>query len=813
MLLPSLLTLFLGGFIDKRIIQQQRSTSLHASNFRSNQLVRDSGAILIDIENLRGKSGFALSHREIFNAIAAWGDDRSILIVDHGSVPTAMWMKDAEMAVVFAGPSCKADDVIANDLVPYFAELPQVTVVTADTELIQRCRRASRVTQQLNILSPMQLLEDLEIVLASPHPDFFKSADEGCEEEEEEVNNEELSKEDMETLELLDHEIKLGAQLLEAEAQLYSRHKGGGFSSMNNKRRKKLKLKAQTIREKLFLVRDRGSIIDKLVTDLVQHGPSCSSVRVLPLHQQNALMARYEKIRQSSNRRKEQTGDRVILAEQLRRQLLFKYGLPIGQTILEQSKIPPGFAYVLRQGASSLLKYEYGNDSNSPKKFGQEGSQQSLRIVVVSDTHGMEDTLPLDNTEGILPDGDLLLHLGDFAIDRGPIQNYLESFDKWLAKQPHKYKIVLRGNHDPRRLNFPFSGATVVTSPQSFKIGVFHFYLIPFTRSLTVRSMPRTCDVVLSHVPPRGLLDNHFMYHDRHVGDITIRRGVERMKGGPPTLWLCGHIHEGRGSTRHAFVEGNGKETLLINAANANAGLASRLDHGPVVVDLKLDEEHGKVAELVAMDGQYEFLNHRSKKSFFETESSRDSRQREMLLAVDLGLRTGLSLYNDEGRLLRFDNFHFESSDQLLDAAKSVLSSWEDAVNEMENSGRSWKISKIAIEGGDPPLRDAWHEAATGERAVLHVRPEEWRADLLLTKEKLDGEKAKSASRLIARQIVSDYSNCDFDGKFQTDMAESILLGLHVARRLGWIATRDPPVRRYSNGKVIIPEPAAKQLV
>ncbi|GAX11061.1 hypothetical protein FisN_24Lh002 [Fistulifera solaris] len=716
------------------------------------------------------------------------------------------------MAVVFAGPSCKADDVIANDLVPYFAEVPEVTLVTADNELIQRCRRGSRVTQQLNIMSPIQLLEDLEVVLAAPHPNFFESL---TEDSGEENNDDNPAEEDRATLELLEHEIKLSAQLLEAEALLYSR-RGGGCSSMNNKRRKKLKLKAQRVREKLFLARERGSTINKLVTDLVQNGPNTSSIRALPQHQQNTLLARFEKIRQSSTRRREQTGDRVILAELLRRQLLHKYGIPAAQTMPEPSIIPPGFAYTLRQGTSSLLKYEQGNDrrdlGDSVDCFGQENDHQSLRIIVVSDTHGMEDTLPLDNSDGILPDGDLLLHLGDFSIDRGPVQAYLEAFDKWLAKQPHKYKIVLRGNHDPRRLHFPISGATVVTSPQSFKIGVFHFYLVPFTRSLTVRSMPRTCDVVLSHVPPRGLLDNHYMYPDRHVGDITIRRGVERMKGGPPTLWLCGHIHEGRGSTRYAFVEDNGKETLLVNAANANAGLASRLDHGPAVVDLKVDELRGKYAEVVAMDGQYEFLNHRFTKDFFEIEPDPSNQQRDMLLAVDLGLRTGLSLFNDEGKLLRFDNFQFESPEQLLRAARSVLSSWEEDVKETDERGRRWKISKIAIEGGDPPLRDAWHEAAEGGRSILHVRPEEWRADLLLTKEKMDGEKAKSASRLIARQIVSDYGDFDFEGKFQTDMAESILLGLHVARRLGWIATRDPPVRRYSNGKVIVPE-QTKQLV
>jgi hypothetical protein len=135
---------------------------------------------------------------------------------------------------------------------------------------------------------------------------------------------------------------------------------------MNNKRRKKQKLKAQWVREKLFVARDSGSTIDQLVTDLVQNGPSCSSVRVLPQHQQNALLARFEKIRQSSNQRREQTGDWVILAEKLRRQLLFKYGTPDTPAMKEeQSKMPPGFAYSLRQGGSSLLKYEHGGDNGN----------------------------------------------------------------------------------------------------------------------------------------------------------------------------------------------------------------------------------------------------------------------------------------------------------------------------------------------------------------------------------------------------------------------------------------------------------------
>jgi hypothetical protein len=42
-------------------------------------------------------------------------------------------------------------------------------------------------------------------------------------------------------------------------------------------------------------------------------------------------------------------------------------------------------------------------------------------------------------------------------------------------------------------------------------------------------------------------------------------------------------------------------------------------------------------------------------------------------------------------------------------------------------------------------------------------------------------------------------------GKFQTDVAESVCLGMYVSRRLGWIEQREPVIRRYTNGNIIIP--------
>ena len=80
-----------------------------------------------------------------------------------------------------------------------------------------------------------------------------------------------------------------------------------------------------------------------------------------------------------------------------------------------------------------------------------------IRIVCVSDTHGFEGQLPP------VPPGDLLIHCGDFAPDGGSTVRLraVEAFDQWLAAQPHKVKLVIRGNHDPTECDLPCLGCHV----------------------------------------------------------------------------------------------------------------------------------------------------------------------------------------------------------------------------------------------------------------------------------------------------------------------------------------------------------------
>ena len=61
------------------------------------------------------------------------------------------------------------------------------------------------------------------------------------------------------------------------------------------------------------------------------------------------------------------------------------------------------------------------------------------KIICLSATHNSHERLRV-------PDGDILIHAGDATI-RGTIAE-TTAFIDWFADQPHKYKILVAGNHD-----------------------------------------------------------------------------------------------------------------------------------------------------------------------------------------------------------------------------------------------------------------------------------------------------------------------------------------------------------------------------
>src|ERR1035441_113914 len=79
----------------------------------------------------------------------------------------------------------------------------------------------------------------------------------------------------------------------------------------------------------------------------------------------------------------------------------------------------------------------------SPRKkelVTQQRTTDSLTIVAISDTHEL-------HREVEVPPGDLLVHAGDFSMFSKSASAILD-FNEWLGELPHRWKILVPGNHE-----------------------------------------------------------------------------------------------------------------------------------------------------------------------------------------------------------------------------------------------------------------------------------------------------------------------------------------------------------------------------
>ena len=212
---------------------------------------------------------------------------------------------------------------------------------------------------------------------------------------------------------------------------------------------------------------------------------------------------------------------------------------------------------------------------------------ETLRIVVLSDTHGLHDAVEV-------PDGDILIHAGDFTL-RGSLDE-LRSFNDFLGKQPHQFKLVIAGNHDFCFQHLPNESRNILTNAQYLQdeattISGVKFYGSPWQpwfmnyafnlpRGEQLREkwarIPEDTDVLITHTPPFGLLDKTF--EDEAVGCVDLMDRIEAVR---PKLHLFGHIHECYGVTKN-------KHTTFGNASNCT--LQYQALNPPLVFDFPTDD-------------------------------------------------------------------------------------------------------------------------------------------------------------------------------------------------------------------------------
>jgi hypothetical protein len=207
-------------------------TQLTTSN-KFQQAALNDAVIYIDVENVRGKSGFGLSHADVIHSTSIWAkeyglENRVSLIVDHGSVPSGYYFKERGLGIIFAGKKFKADDIIVRDI-PFCQDKlhRDVVVITQDYELMQRCKRAAHRSggKELSIIPPLFFLADLQSVVGETLVENIES-DENLVEKNSTNDTStatEVHDDDKKIASDAELEITLGAKLIGIESQLRSK--------------------------------------------------------------------------------------------------------------------------------------------------------------------------------------------------------------------------------------------------------------------------------------------------------------------------------------------------------------------------------------------------------------------------------------------------------------------------------------------------------------------------------------------------------------------------------------------------------------
>ncbi|HJV64784.1 MAG TPA: hypothetical protein VJ550_03525 [Geomonas sp.] len=153
------------------------------------------------------------------------------------------------------------------------------------------------------------------------------------------------------------------------------------------------------------------------------------------------------------------------------------------------------------------------------------------------------------------------------------------------------------------------------------------------------------------------------------------------------------------------------------------------------------------------------------------------------LLAIDLGLKTGLALYGEDGRLIWYRSHNFGSTERLRRGAHGILNGVPG-------------VSALVIEGGGN-LAVVWEkEAEQRGIAVRKVGAEVWRQAFLLPREQRSGSDAKRHAGEMARRII-EWSGAARPTSLRHDAAEAILVGIWGVLELGWAVALPREIQRF----------------
>lgn len=245
-----------------------------------------------------------------------------------------------------------------------------------------------------------------------------------------------------------------------------------------------------------------------------------------------------------------------------------------------------------------------------------------VRIVCMSDTHSFTPHIKFS-----IPDGDIFVHAGDFS--RCGAEEEVIEFNNWLGKLPHKYKVVIAGNHelsfDPKftqakssnivksipalgysrhEISEAVSGQDVrkkltncfYLEDESLELFGLKLYGTPWQPKFhnwafnlprgeaclkQWNMIPDNTDILITHTPPLGHGD--LCCTGVRAGCVELLSTVQkRVK---PKYHVFGHIHEGYGITTDGSV-------IYVNASTCNINYMPV--NPPIVFDVSLPPGYKK---------------------------------------------------------------------------------------------------------------------------------------------------------------------------------------------------------------------------
>jgi Icc-related predicted phosphoesterase/nicotinic acid mononucleotide adenylyltransferase len=213
-------------------------------------------------------------------------------------------------------------------------------------------------------------------------------------------------------------------------------------------------------------------------------------------------------------------------------------------------------------------------------------STREVTVLHISDTHGADYASSISHIAA-----DICVHSGDFFSNKKTIAEEISAFKRFFSALPFAHKILVCGNHEKdldkisnAQLQSMLGEDIILLHDATVEILGIKFYGSPWNDSghaygvsASVRiykwsAIPHDTDVLITHVPPHGILDLAWdpyvppyvcpvcdaMHHKySHWGDASL--GAAVLERSIP-LHLFGHVHDEVGVVRRGA-------TVFSNAA------------------------------------------------------------------------------------------------------------------------------------------------------------------------------------------------------------------------------------------------------